>query len=82
MNNVKEINFIKQVERTAKRDAYEKAILYVKRFGIEDALVALKEKADLHSEYLKGLPFEYDYATQSLVNKRSYELSVSEVTNE
>ncbi len=70
MSNIKEINFIKQVERTSKRDAYQTAIELIENFGQESALRFLKEKAKSHTEYLNSLPFDYDYATQSLVPKR------------
>jgi len=70
----KETTFIKQVERTAKRDAYllayeqGRADLYTK----EDVLRYLKEKAEGHTAYLNELPYEYDYSSQSLREKRSY----------
>lgn len=66
---VKEINFIKQVERTAKRDAYNTAVRYIEHFGPEQGLKIIKLKAAGHSEYLAELPLSYDYATQSLVEK-------------
>jgi hypothetical protein len=69
MNNIKEFNFIKQIERTAKRDAYETAIMYIEKFGHEYGLKILREKADSHSVYLDTLPFSYDYATQTLKAK-------------
>ena len=68
----KETTFIKQVERTAKRDAYllaheqMEAGVYTK----EDVLKYLKDKADGHTEFLNELPFEYDYSSQSLREKR------------
>ena len=69
MSDIKEINFIKQVERTAKRDAYRTAARYIKHFGLEFGLKTIIEKADAHSEYLNSLPLVYDYATQSLQPK-------------
>jgi hypothetical protein len=65
----KENTFIKQVERTAKRDAYETAAMYIEQFGLEFGLKTIREKADSHSEYLDSLPLDYDYATQSLKPK-------------
>ncbi len=81
MSDIKEINFIKQVERTAKRDAYQKAIEYIEQFGEKFGLETLKEMMESHTKYLDGLPFEYDYATQTLVNKRTYEISITEIDN-
>lgn len=69
--NIKEINFIKQVERTAKRDAYLTAIGYIRHFGLESGLRILQEKANSHSVYLASLPLAYDYSTQSLAVKES-----------
>lgn len=69
--NIKEINFIKQVERTAKRDAYLTAAMYIKQFGHEYGLKIINEKADGHTAYLDSLPLAYDYATQSLVTKEN-----------
>lgn len=66
---IKELNFIKQVERTAKRDAYLAAVRLMKQFGLETGIEFLKRKADGHTEFLNELPLVYDYATQTLVAK-------------
>jgi hypothetical protein len=71
MSNMKERTFVKQVERTAKRDAYLTAIRYVKEFGLEHGLRVLKEKADSHTLYLSTMPLVYDYATQTLVTREN-----------
>lgn len=68
---IKEYNFIKQVERTAKRDAYETAASYIEQFGLDYGLKIIKEKAEGHSSYLAKLPLAYDYGTQSLVSKEN-----------
>lgn len=65
---MKEKTFMKQVERTAKRDAYLTAIRYIEMFGPK-AADYLKDKAASHSQYLDNLPLVYDYATQTLVEK-------------
>lgn len=72
MERVKEINFIKQVERTSKRDAYQAAYSWGLSDNIDKATLMwfLKEKIEGHSEYLELMPLEYDYATQTLVPKR------------
>jgi hypothetical protein len=65
----KEITFTKQIERTAKRDAYLAAARYIKQFGLEYGMRIIVEKARGHTEYLDELPLAYDYATQTLVPK-------------
>jgi hypothetical protein len=65
----KDKTFIKQVERTAKRDAYETAAMYIEQFGLDYGLRTIKEKAASHSHFLDSLPLAYDYATQSLSAK-------------
>lgn len=76
---IKEYNFIKQVERQSKHDAYEAAYCWGKSDYIskEDLMKFLKEKMQGHESYLKDLPFEYDYATQTLVPKRQYTQTVT-----
>lgn len=69
MDSFKEITFIKQVERTAKRDAYLTAARYIKHFGLEFGLIAILDKANGHTEFLNTLPLEYSYATQTLESK-------------
>jgi len=41
----------------------------IKRINQLDVRVQLPKKIEGHNEYLKSVPFEYDYATQSLVSK-------------
>lgn len=65
----KEITFAKQIERTAKRDAYLAALRWLKHYPLDVAMRHLKEKADGHTEYLRELPLVYCYATQTLVTK-------------
>lgn len=68
--NIKEINFIKQVEITSKRNAYLAALMYLEHFDLEYAKKVIKTKAEGHTEFLDQLPFVYDYATQTLVEKK------------
>lgn len=65
----KEITFIKQVERTAKRDAYESVLHWAKNSSKEDIIYYLNRKLEGHNEYLNQLPYEYCYATQTLIPK-------------
>lgn len=67
---VKESNFIKQVERTAKADAYETALDYLKNCNFEDAIRIIESKAKGHREFLNSLPTKYNYAWQTLVPKK------------
>jgi len=64
----KEVTFTKQVERTAKRDAYLTALRYIKYYG-EGAAAILQQKADSHTAYLDTMPLVYEYSSQSLVPK-------------
>jgi len=64
----KEVTFTKQVERTAKRDAYLTALRYIKYYG-EGAAAILQQKADSHTAYLDTMPLVYEYSSQSLVLK-------------
>lgn len=65
----KENTFIKQVERTAKFDAYLQAIRILKYSTKEEALSYLLKKADNHRQYLAQMPLGYDFATQTLLPK-------------
>lgn len=67
MDELRHTNFIKQVERTAKRDAYLTALRYLEMFDLPFALETIKMKADSHSAWLKDRPLVYDYATQELL---------------
>ena len=75
----KETTFAKQIERTAKADAYATAVRFLEKFSLEFAIKVLKEKRDSHREFLDGLPYAYNYATQSLGPKMQYEVTVTEI---
>lgn len=66
----KEITFVKQVERTAKRDAYQSVLLWAKNSTKEEIIYYLEKKIEGHNEYLSSLPFEYCYAEQGLSIKK------------
>lgn len=68
-DNFKETTFIKQVERHAKRDAYESVLLWAKNSTKEEIIYYLERKLEGHNEYLASLPYQYDYGTQSLKDK-------------
>jgi hypothetical protein len=77
-NNFKERTFVKMVERTAKRDAYETALRYLEHFPLEDAKLILQEKIDGHTEFLSTFDTEYNYGTQSLGPKMQYTVTVTD----
>lgn len=72
----KEITFIKQVERTAKRDAYQNVLSYLKNFTREQAIKIIELKEISHTAFLDTLPLQYDYSTQSLILKEQYDCKV------
>ncbi len=71
-DNFKETTFTKIVERTCKRDAYQRAFSWANSPSAtrEDILWWLKQKIDGHNEFLAEQPLRYEYTTQSLEPKK------------
>lgn len=74
----KETTFIKQVERTCKRDAYESVLSWARNSDHAGILRYLQQKIDGHNDYLNSLPLEYNYGTQTLGPKMQYTVTVTD----
>ncbi len=83
-DNFKEFTFPKQIERTAKHDAYEMVLCWARSENVSkaDIIWYLEMKVAGHKEYLNKLPLEYNYATQTLCAKRSYTITTSETADD